>query len=432
MISESKFGTWSPAASPVSIDYSLTVIEEIRTVVADGFQKIARGMEVGGVLYGTHEDRTIRVLGMGSMQCEYVFGPSFRLSENDQQALREQLSAAPTEPKLNGLEVVGWFVSHPRAELAMQPDDTAIYDEYFNQPHQVTLVIRPGRANTMRAGFFVRDDDGTVHSDRSYEDFNFPDRLAALFERRPEQRPEARAAGASASQAIEMPIRPAGQTPPAVPGRDARLRQLRLPAETEEQNLVLASDYRSFGEPPPLSPSSKKGISRFLWGGVIVIAALAAYASIKPLSQAARLDPLGLTVLDKQGQLQIQWNNKSSSIAGAADALLVVIDGTEHKSLALDAKLLNQGSVTYSRITGDVEVRLKVNRGSGEKAIEEASRFLGSAPPAVIAITETPEPAKSSDDQQLRDDYERQRARIQQLERTLTIMRGRLGAEQEK
>ena len=431
MTSESKFGTWSPPASPISIEYSLTVIEEIRTVVAEGFQKIARGMEVGGVLYGTHGNRAIRVLGVRSVQCEHAFGPSFRLSDSDRQALRQQLSVAPTDPKLNGLEVVGWFVSHPRAELAMQPDDAAIYDQFFNQPYHVTLVIRPGRANTMRAGFFVREDDGTVHSDRSYEDFNFPDRLAALFERRPEPRSEPRAAGASAGQAIEMPIRPA-QIPSTVPGRDARLRQLRQPTEAEEQNLVLASDYRSFGEPPPLSPSSKKGISRFLWGGVIVIAALAAYASIKPLSQAARQDPLGLTVLDKQGQLQIQWNNKSSSIAGAADALLVVIDGTEHKSLALDAKLLNQGSVTYSRITGDVEVRLKVNRGSGEKAIEEASRFLGSPPPAAIAVAETPEPAKSSDDQQLRDEYERQRTRIQQLERTLTIMRGRLGAEQEK
>ena len=42
----------------------------------------------------------------------------------------------------------------------------------------------------MRAGFFVREADGTVKSERSYLEFNFPDRLAGVLDRVPGPRPE--------------------------------------------------------------------------------------------------------------------------------------------------------------------------------------------------------------------------------------------------
>ena len=64
-MADPKFGTWVVPESPVDVEYSLLVIEEIRQVVADGFQRLQRGgIEVGGVLYGTREIRTVRILAM--------------------------------------------------------------------------------------------------------------------------------------------------------------------------------------------------------------------------------------------------------------------------------------------------------------------------------------------------------------------------------
>ena len=55
-MSEVKLGSWTVPESPVAIQYSLVVIEEIRHEVSQGFQKMARGgIEVGGILYGRRE-----------------------------------------------------------------------------------------------------------------------------------------------------------------------------------------------------------------------------------------------------------------------------------------------------------------------------------------------------------------------------------------
>ncbi len=58
------------------------------------------------------------------------------------------------------------------------------------------MVVHPGRSGTMRAGFFVREADGSVKGERSYQEFNFPDRMAGVLDRPPrERRPVVEAAG---------------------------------------------------------------------------------------------------------------------------------------------------------------------------------------------------------------------------------------------
>src|ERR1700691_3708753 len=183
-MSDTKFGSWSVAESPVSIEYSLVVIEEIRHEVAEGFQRLSRGgIEVGGILYGTREGRTVRVLAMRPIACEHARGPAFLLSDKDRVALNEQLVRDKDEPNLDGLISVGWFLSHTRSEIALTESDLEIYSIFFPAPWQVSLVIRPGRGGSMRAGFFVREADGTVRAERSYLEFNFPDRLAGGLDR---------------------------------------------------------------------------------------------------------------------------------------------------------------------------------------------------------------------------------------------------------
>src|SRR5437867_794236 len=107
-MSEGKFGSWTVDQSPVSIEYSLVVIEEIRQEVSQGFQKLSRGgIEVGGLLYGTREGRVIRILAIRPIECEHARGPGLLLSDNDRQVLGEQLERNQKDPYLEGFICVG-------------------------------------------------------------------------------------------------------------------------------------------------------------------------------------------------------------------------------------------------------------------------------------------------------------------------------------
>src|ERR1700733_10588633 len=107
-MSEARFGSWNAAGSPVAIEYSLVAIEEIRHEVAEGFQKLSRGgMEVGGILYGTREGRTIRILAMRPIACQHARGPAFLLSDEDKKALEEQIEQASTDAHLAEMICLG-------------------------------------------------------------------------------------------------------------------------------------------------------------------------------------------------------------------------------------------------------------------------------------------------------------------------------------
>src|SRR5580693_8515242 len=154
-MSDTRFGSWSVAESPVTVEYSLVVIEEIRYEVAEGFQKLSRGgVEVGGVLYGAREGRTIRILAIRPIACEHARGPAFLLSDTDRQMLEQQLAHEAEDSRLADMICRGWYLSHTRSEIALAESDLEVYERHFSAPWQVTLIIRPGRGGSMRAGFF--------------------------------------------------------------------------------------------------------------------------------------------------------------------------------------------------------------------------------------------------------------------------------------
>src|SRR5271169_2792044 len=121
---DTKFGLWSAAESPVTVEYSLVVIEEIRHEVAEGYQRLSRGgIEVGGVLYGTRDGRTVRILAMRPIACEHARGPGFLFSDNDRATLNTQLSQDKDDPQLQGMMAVGCFLSHTRSEISLNDSD---------------------------------------------------------------------------------------------------------------------------------------------------------------------------------------------------------------------------------------------------------------------------------------------------------------------
>ena len=428
-----KFGTWAVQESPVDVEYSLVVIEEIRQVVADGFQRLQRGgIEVGGVLYGTREDRILRILAMREIACEHARGPTFHLSDNDRAALTAQLARDKEDMRLEGMLVVGWFLSHTRSDVTLQQSDLDTYSAFFPEPWQVTMVVHPGRAGAMRAGFFVREPDGTVKGERSYQEFNFPDRMAGVFDRAPrERRPLMDPPPADRLPTARYPLAP------DVPGSiETGPIETRDPREQLDEPRA-RFDAPLFGQPsrqiPQYSPYPNTG-RKIPWAiiSVVVAALLAAVAGMKFFGPQLIAEPLSLGMIEQNGQLQIQWNRASRTILNASGGTLEIVDGQDKRAIPMNRSELAQGSFTYARQSGDVQVRLTVT-GSGGQPMVEASRFLGAAPAPPAGDNNETDALKVERDAlqdevtRLRQQSGQQAARIQQLERTLLILQSRLG-----
>jgi proteasome lid subunit RPN8/RPN11 len=410
-MSDTRFGSWSVAESPVTVEYSLVVIEEIRHEVAEGFQKLSRGgVEVGGILYGEREGDTVRIRAMRAIACEHAHGPAFLLSDTDKQILEEQLEHELEDPRLADMICLGWFSSHTRSEIVMAKSDLEIYDQYFSSPWQVTLVIRPGRGGTMRAGFFVREDDGTVRSESSYLEFSFPDRLAGVLDRPPRgDRPA-------------VVRRPAVSFPESSVARESSVAVQR--DETQPAAAPIPGP-QLLSAPPPRS----KWLWLTVWGALVLGIVI---LGLRYFVEMPRVEPLALALVEHNGQLQVEWNHSARPVTSAVRGALTIRDGQAPRTFPLTPQDLAHGAFTYRRASDDVEVRMSVENAGGEK-VEETTTFLGAAP----VQSDSEEKAKAEKERgdlqaeikRLQQENASQAARIQELERNLKILQSRLGAQ---
>jgi proteasome lid subunit RPN8/RPN11 len=162
---------WTAPACPFAIDYSPRVFDDIRLAVTDAFFSLPRGgAEIGGILLGRHENDRVAIVDFQPMQCEHAFGPSFVLSPKDQAGLTELIAPASRPPHLT---VVGWYHSHTRSEIFLSDADLEIHNRFFAQPWQIAVVLKPHTFQPMRAGFFFRESDGSVHASAPYSEIVF-------------------------------------------------------------------------------------------------------------------------------------------------------------------------------------------------------------------------------------------------------------------
>ena len=118
--SDVELDVWQAAGCAVRIGYSRAVMEELRLASVDGFHRLAHGgVEIGGVLFGVRDSDTVKVLGHRALACEYGFGPTFTLSDNDKRALENLLASPVTDGDLSGMQPVGWYHSHTRSEILL-------------------------------------------------------------------------------------------------------------------------------------------------------------------------------------------------------------------------------------------------------------------------------------------------------------------------
>ncbi|HPQ13871.1 MAG TPA: hypothetical protein PLP04_01515 [Bryobacteraceae bacterium] len=353
---DSETRVWSVEGHAIRVVYWASVLEEIRAEAVAGYCKFPRGgVEVGGILFGRLEDGVTRILAFRPVPCEYKFGPSYRLSERDGQAFADALRALETDPLLAGLEPVGWYVSHTRSEVCLSEQDLELHNRHFPKAGQVALVVRPESFGTSRAGFFFREANGKIRCESSYGEFALP--VRATKKR------------SAAREVITPENAPAPRAETTISKRD-RARPAR----------------------------ARVNRRRFLLWGAVAVPVLAVIAMTSALMLRERKQPasqsLALSALDVNGQLQIAWDRMAAPVLQAAGGSLEIVDGGKRVVLPFNAAALRRGSVTYTRKSGLVEVRLIVNPPDG-KPVQELVRFVGAMPTAKPASPRKPvrEPA---------------------------------------
>jgi proteasome lid subunit RPN8/RPN11 len=346
---------WEVEGHPIRIEYSAAALEAVRAAAVDGFCRFPRGgIEVGGVLFGTAAGDRVRIAATRPVACEYATGPSYVLSEKDELTLARVVESAGADPSLAGMHPVGWYHSHTRSRVFLSEQDLAIHNRYFPDAWQVALVVKPEPFGTCRAGFFFREGEGEVHREAPYEEFAIPI-LGA----------KARAAAPVAEAAPEP------QTAMVV-------------LQAEPLPEAIAPPYR---QPP----------RRRWWTWALLLLAFCLFALAGGLAARAYWraqwpGSLSLRVLDVGGQLQIAWDGNSRPVRESQSGQLEILDGSERVLLAFDHEKLRRGSVTYTRRSENVEIRLRVRRPGGPPT-QEFAHFLG---PPVERPAAAPAPAAAA------------------------------------
>jgi hypothetical protein len=398
--------TWTAAEVDLAIEYAPQLLDEINAYALDGLKQLSRsGIAVGGVLFGSRGEKSVRILCWRPIACEHAISAAFVLSPNDRSGLAQLLKSASADPELGGLHALGWFVAHTREGVWLNDSDLEIYSHFFPWSWQIALVVRPFRDRATQAGFFVRDAEGRVKSDASPNEFQI--------------------AGVAARLERPLPLPVVARYEPMAP---------ELPRKDDQP------------EPIPTSPATvpRRSLAqarifsdRRLWiWAVPVMLALLVWAMLleKPVPAPVSPPALGFHAVDSAGLLRLAWDKSAQPVREATKAVLVIHDGgAPPVRLDLDPATLAQGAYVYSRKTADVEVFLTVSPKTGPP-IEESARFVGS--PILLPVTDNPvelrkqRDALAKDNERLRDDLRRETNRNRDLEEAIRALENRVQVEQ--
>ena len=411
---------WKAPECPFSIEYLPKVLDDIRLAVVDAFFSLPRGgAEIGGLLLGRQERGRVIITDSAALECEHAFGPSFTLSKPDLARLEELIAAARKNPSA---APVGWYHSHTRSEIFLSDVDQEIHKRFFPESWQVALVLKPHALQPTRAGFFFREQDGSIHATGSYQEF--------LIEPLPmhpvpsQGAPaETRAAPFVAPEGPVVDIRPEPPKPKPEPvvvePVSAPLSEVKAPAFLEPA----AAPARSWKWVGFLAMALGAGLAvgayqtRDRW---LPLAGAGPRAAAPPQQPAATL-----TTIDHDGQLQVSWDGSAPEIVRSTGGSITVKDNGETQSLTLDPAHLQTGSFTYARQGDHVDLTLTVNQPDGSKLVQAAT-YLGKAPPQRPSAPAADSGAQSelaAENARLKAEVARQTERVLRLEKALEDLR---------
>jgi hypothetical protein len=201
---------WNPKESPISVRLGAELIGRLEKESLDIFRAITnRGSEIGGLLLGRvvqGRPSIVIVEDFEPVACGYTLGPTFLLSGDEQQRMREAISQRKPGDEI---QVVGFFRSNTRPVLSMAEEDSVLLDRLFPEDHHIFLLTKPFSRKPCQGAIFVRE-DRKFQGEASHLEFPFS---KAELEKLGQLEPAIRVASGGASRVT--PIRP--PAPPSAP-----------------------------------------------------------------------------------------------------------------------------------------------------------------------------------------------------------------------
>jgi hypothetical protein len=357
-----------PAAPP--IECHPEVLETVRAAAVDGLMRLGRGgIEIGGLLFGRNTDGAIQILAVRPLECEHRFGPSFVLSENDETLLSRIVEPQNRDAETSELEPIGWYMSHGRRGYSLAESDVRMCDRYFAKPGSVTLIVMPEKLGPSRAGFFIRDANGALHTD------------------------------VPSSEILLQPL------PPTVPAPDtlrALQRSVAVIDEVPDHREVALNRLQTYLQ----GQEKHRRVSTWnLWAtfALLLVCVIGGFYLWMKLHGTEAQAAIPLRVIGSGAQIRIEWDAKLDSVQKANAGLLEMreSDGTSVR-VNVPPDALRAGSAIYTRKSDKVEIRLRLlypNRPAFDSMVyfinpltqqQAPAAKPVEAPPAVAEKTITP------------------------------------------
>lgn len=337
-----------------------------------------RGTETGGVLLGKVDPREPTILHIQDFEvvaCEYASGPSYVLSETDQQKFKETVAKWKPSPERDAY-AVGYFRSHTRPGFSLDEKDAVVMRDFFADPLNVALLIKPFATRPASAGFFLKEEGTLVTGGTPLEfAFELPDKVVEIE-----------------SVAKPVVLQPAAVTPVEAPSEPLpakpTIRPPRITQPAEDRDLFV--DH--IRAPSPWV--------RILSRVAFCLALLAFGAAcgyefagrqarlLEKLSVAgpaaglpnARLYDVGLQVSPFESGVILRWNRDAAPIQAALNGVLTVIEGANSRDVKLGFAELRNGTIIYPNLAPQIRFRFQLLFSDNRSFVESAEYRQAASP----------------------------------------------------
>jgi hypothetical protein len=315
-----------------------------------------RGTETGGVLLGKIDRReqrpVIHIQDFEVVPCEYASGPSYVLSPGDQQRFKEVV--AKWQPSLDqDVYAVGYFRSHTRDGFALDDRDAIVFREFFPDPLDVALLVKPFATRAATAGFFLKEKGVLVTASTPME-FKFETPVGspaeASVDSAPEIAPPKREPTPAPPPHRPVLAIPRTETPEAIPHRELFTAHSQA-APAWRRNLLWAAFC----------------VALLAFGGAVGYE-YAGRSLLRQKNPGSAGSAVGLPNADLYSiQLQtskagnsvmVKWDRDAAPIQAALHGVLTVTEGPNSKDVKLGFAELRNGTAMYP--VGDRETRFRL------------------------------------------------------------------------
>lgn len=343
---------WQAPGQSVVIHLNIPVVDRMSADILRGFAAVPkRGAEVGGILIGTmHSGKatTVRIEDFEAIPCTYSRGPSYLLTDPERTLFNEICQR-------RSAEIVGYYRSHTRDGLALQPEDIELLNQSLPSI-PIALLVKPFATKPSVGGFFVRE-NGAFPGTTPLE---FPFRRWEMMGEEPPRRPMQEKKHKDREQDPVTSPKPGAEQPAAASDPYYRI----FSAEPAEPGKQRQDD--------PSAPKSRAAMWMVASFVFLLLGVLLGYEASRitgPQRGAADF-ALSLAVERTGENLTVRWNPDARAVRAASDGVLEIEDGGDTKRVELDHANLSSGSMVYRNASNKVRFRLIVNLAAGLSVTE--------------------------------------------------------------